>query len=173
MGFELEQVKAAMVIYTCNYYFHIQRAAFNNPDRAAEYLMTVIINLLDLYIYQGIPDQPQQPAAQSTGSTTQDTPVPQGTPGNLFDQAAQLARAPAVASSPANDGALEFLRTNPQFLELRELVRTQPHLVQPLLQQLSQSNPDIMAVRYTSFDLPILYLFSLSLFYYYTTFTTR
>jgi UV excision repair protein RAD23 len=39
---------------------------------------------------------------------------------------------------------LSFLRTSPQFQQLRQVVQTQPHLLQPLLQQLGASNPQLL-----------------------------
>ena len=91
MGFEREQVVKAM------------RAAFNNPDRAIEYLMT------------GIPEtpEPQQPAAQ-----------PQ-------------------QSSGAEGNPLAFLLQNPMFMQLRQMIQQNPQIIQPLLGQLQQSNPEL------------------------------
>jgi len=64
-----------------------------------------------------------------------------------------------AASGGAN--ALSFLRTNPQFQQLRQLVQTQPHLLQPLLQQLGQSNPQLLQV---SVFLLISYIFHIDFF---------
>jgi UV excision repair protein RAD23 len=41
------------------------------------------------------------------------------------------------------DGALEFLRTNPQFQQIRQVVQQNPGMLEPLLQQLSAGNPEI------------------------------
>ncbi|KAI9101926.1 XPC-binding domain-containing protein [Phlyctochytrium arcticum] len=153
MGFEREQVVRAM------------RAAFNNPDRAAEYLMT------------GIPETvsrdrelaASQPGAAAPGTTpaaaatpaqpaTTGQPADQGQFINLFDAAAQAAAqgtgggatGAAAGGAPGAGGALgdaqslAFLRNSPQFQQLRQLVRAQPQLMQPLLQQLAQSNPQLM-----------------------------
>ncbi|KAI8924397.1 XPC-binding domain-containing protein [Entophlyctis helioformis] len=147
MGFPREQVVVAM------------RAAFNNPDRAAEYLMT------------GIPDNIARefaapPAASSTAATpaaaapasapasaTSATVPAAGQPINLFEAAAQAAaqnRAASAGGARTGAGAAaasaEFaaLQNSPQFQELRQLVQTQPQLLQPLLQELGRTNPALL-----------------------------
>ncbi len=64
---------------------------------------------------------------------------------NLFTAANQQAAAQQQsqqASGPASD--LSFLRNQPQFQQLRQLVQANPALLQHLLQQLGQSNPDLL-----------------------------
>jgi UV excision repair protein RAD23 len=143
MGFERSQIEAAM------------RAAFNNPDRAVEYLLT------------GIPDniqaeQQQRQAAAATSPPAQSTNVgAQGGDGddvNLFDLAAQqggsgggsggsraaAAAAAAAAAQGAGDlGNLDFLRHNAQFQQLRQVVQQQPQMLEPILQQLGSGNPQL------------------------------
>ncbi|KKY39268.1 putative uv excision repair protein rad23 [Diaporthe ampelina] len=151
MGFERSQIDAAM------------RAAFNNPDRAVEYLLN------------GIPENLQQeqqpaPAAQPAApSAPAAAPAPAAGGGddsvNLFDLAAQQGRggaggaaargagagagagaAAAVAAAAAGGqglGNLDFLRHNPQFQQLRQVVQQQPQMLEPILQQLGASNPQL------------------------------
>lgn len=124
MGFELENVKAAM------------RAAFNNPDRAAEYLMT------------GIPEGlgAEQPSAQpATANPTPEVPA-SNEPFNMFapPPAAQGAPQPADFSFLRNTRKPWF-NILAQFQQLRQLVQTQPQLLQPVLQQLGQQNPQLLA----------------------------
>lgn len=99
------------------------RAAFFNPDRAVEYLLN------------GIPESVQR------------------------EQAAPAApRAAAAAASPAqggNDddaaggpgegglGNLNWLRANPQFQQLRQVVQQQPQMLEPILQSLGAGNPQL------------------------------
>ncbi|KAJ6781439.1 hypothetical protein PWT90_08451 [Aphanocladium album] len=132
MGFERSQIEAAM------------RAAFYNPDRAVEYLLT------------GIPDniQQEQQARQAAAAAASATPAaPQTTQTgggdeeggsvNLFDLAAQHggsggARGGGAEAGAAGVGAdLDFLRTNPQFQQLRQVVQQQPQMLEPILQQLA------------------------------------
>lgn len=129
MGFERSQVTRAM------------RAAFNNPDRAAEYLMSGIPEGL---LQENVAAQPVQPVQGA-----QDTPQTGNVPFNMFDAAANQARNPQGAAQGAQgaQGAaaqLSMLRNSPQFQQLRQLVQAQPELLQPLLQQLAQSSPEMM-----------------------------
>ncbi|KAF2156142.1 UV excision repair protein Rad23 [Myriangium duriaei CBS 260.36] len=147
MGFARAEIDRAM------------RAAFYNPDRAVEYLLT------------GIPESAQQeersrniPASAAAGNT-QAPPsqtggaVPQGQgtgeqPLNLFDEAAaQGGRGGAggnrggevrPGSTPAAN--LDFLRNNPQFQQLRQVVQQQPQMLEPILQQVVQGNPQVAQI---------------------------
>ena len=40
-------------------------------------------------------------------------------------------------------GNLDFLRTNPQFQQLRQIVQTQPRMLEPILQQVGAGNPQL------------------------------
>ena len=123
MGFEREMVVRAL------------RAAFNNPDRAVEYL------------FSGIPEtedsQPPQPAATAAPGAQQPA-APQSTgpnaaPLNLFP--------PGGVPQPqeqTDPGALDFLRNNPQFRALRQMVRQNPDILPPMLQELGRHNPQLL-----------------------------
>jgi len=102
MGFERDQVMKAM------------QAAFNNPERAVEYLMT------------GIPAG-VGPAPPAAGAAPAHPPT----------------GAPSANPAPQTGagGPLDFLRNHPQFIYLRGLVQARPEMLQPLMEQLAQTIP--------------------------------
>ncbi|GMH27511.1 hypothetical protein Nepgr_029354 [Nepenthes gracilis] len=120
---------------------HALRAAYNNPERAVEYL------------YSGIPEQADGPplprppvTGQLTGSlsaATQQPHVPPGGPNanplNLFPQGL-----PNIGSNARGAGALDFLRNSQQFQALRAMVQANPQILQPMLQELGKQNPNLM-----------------------------
>uniref|UniRef100_A0A7C9CX93 Ubiquitin receptor RAD23 n=1 Tax=Opuntia streptacantha TaxID=393608 RepID=A0A7C9CX93_OPUST len=120
------------------------RAAYNNPERAVEYL------------YSGIPEQAELPpvapstqAAQPTNAPsvlqqpTQPASVPSTGPNadplNLFPQGL-----PNVGSGGSAAGALDFLRNSEQFQALRAMVQANPQILQPMLQELGKQNPHLI-----------------------------
>ncbi|KAL1930735.1 hypothetical protein VTP01DRAFT_10897 [Rhizomucor pusillus] len=131
MGFERDQVKRAL------------RASFNNPDRAVEYLFNGIPEHLLAEEQQQSEQQarsPQQAASPNAAPASGDQPQ------NLF-QAAQLAQQQQQQQQQADAaGSVNFgqFANTPHFQQLRQLVQTNPALLQPLLQQIGQSNPDLL-----------------------------
>jgi len=147
MGFDRASIDAAM------------RAAFFNPERAVEYLLT------------GIPESAQQPEpAAAAPAAAPAAPVASAATGgdesesvNLFDLAAQQgqggqgrrsgargldARSVADVLSSGEDSAqglgnLDFLRQNPQFQQLRQVVQQAPQMLEPILSQLGAGNPQL------------------------------
>ena len=109
MGFPREQVVAALA------------AAFNNPDRAVEYLMN------------GIPENMMAapaPRAATPGAAATGTPA-----------------TPTAGAAPAISGnELERIRNEPQFQQIRQIIRTNPQLLQQFIQQMSRSNPELFRV---------------------------
>ncbi|XP_038906275.1 ubiquitin receptor RAD23b-like [Benincasa hispida] len=116
------------------------RAAYNNPERAVDYL------------YSGIPESAEVavPVGRfgSGQATETDTSLPapvSGAPNtaplNMFPQEALSA---GGGSGSGNLGSLEFLRNNPQFQALRTMVHTNPQILQPMLQELGKQNPQLL-----------------------------
>ncbi|KAJ0680046.1 putative UV excision repair protein Rad23 [Helianthus annuus] len=112
------------------------RAAYNNPERAIDYL------------YSGIPDTvevavpvTQLPATQPvTSSAAPLSGGPNASPLNLFPQ-----EIPSGAAG-GNLGSLDFLRNNQQFQALRAMVQSNPQILQPMLQELGKQNPQLLGL---------------------------
>ncbi|GAB4827865.1 Ubiquitin receptor RAD23d [Ancistrocladus abbreviatus] len=119
------------------------RAAYNNPERAVEYL------------YSGIPVQAEVPPVAQTPASGQGGPAanppaqapqavsgppsgPNVNPLDLFPQGL-----PTVSSN-AGAGSLNFLRSSQQFQALRAMVQANPQILQPMLQELGKQNPQLM-----------------------------
>ncbi|XP_074591518.1 ubiquitin receptor RAD23d [Curcuma longa] len=121
------------------------RAAYNNPERAVEYL------------YSGIPEQNEPaPVARPAASVPATNPppaqapqpvqpavpsaLPNANPLDLFPQGL-----PNFGSNDAG-GDLDFLRNSPQFRALQALVQANPQILQPMLQELGKQNPQLARV---------------------------
>ncbi|KAG5247539.1 ubiquitin family protein [Salix suchowensis] len=116
------------------------RAAFNNPERAVDYL------------YSGIPEQGEVPpvaqgpasgdAANPPALAPQPVVAPSGGPNanplDLFPQGDHS------TGSNASTGNLDFLRNSQQFQALRAMVQANPQILQPMLQELGKQNPYLM-----------------------------
>ncbi|XP_062223910.1 ubiquitin receptor RAD23b-like isoform X1 [Phragmites australis] len=120
------------------------RAAYNNPERAVEYL------------YSGIPVTAEVaiPIGDRGANTTGPAPgeaglsgIPNTDPLNLFPQ-----QGGSNAGGGAGGGPLDFLRNNQQFQALREMVHTNPQILQPMLQELSKQNPQILRLIQENHD---------------------
>lgn len=94
------------------------RASFNNPERAVEYLIS------------GIPDDAIEETLQNITA-----PI-----GNLTADESQLSESRTSGSGHP----LEFLRKQPQFLQMRALLATNPDMLSTILQQIGQSNPALL-----------------------------
>ncbi|XP_062306504.1 RAD23 homolog A, nucleotide excision repair protein b isoform X3 [Osmerus eperlanus] len=134
MGYEREQVIAAL------------RASYNNPDRAVEYLLMGIPSEPDLppqeIIPPTAPSNPQAPAAER----------PQPLLATSVGGGAVSSTQPPLTVGGGGGGGggtgaanpLEFLRNQPQFQQMRQIIQQNPALLPALLQQLGRDNPQLL-----------------------------
>ncbi|KAJ8278611.1 hypothetical protein COCON_G00056770 [Conger conger] len=118
MGYEREQVIAAL------------RASYNNPDRAVEYLLMGI---------PAEPDLPPREVARPPPATNPPAPATEGT-----QPPPTASSTVSSTSSPASGNPLEFLRNQPQFQQMRQIIQQNPALLPALLQQLGRDNPQLL-----------------------------
>uniref|UniRef100_A0A804MN82 Ubiquitin receptor RAD23 n=3 Tax=Zea mays TaxID=4577 RepID=A0A804MN82_MAIZE len=113
------------------------RVAYNNPERAVEYLYSGIPEQMD--VPTSPPSiQPVNPVQAAQAAQTAAPSGPNANPLDLFPQSLPN------ASANAGTGNLDVLRNNVQFQNLLGLVQANPQILQPLLQELGKQNPQVM-----------------------------
>ncbi|CAM6082295.1 unnamed protein product [Calypogeia fissa] len=123
------------------------RAAYNNPERAVEYLYSGIPETADVAVpvaRTAVPSQGAGPAPvpAPVPAAAQAAPPaggPNAAPLDLFPQGM-----PGIGGPGAGAGALDFLRNNAQFQALRTMVQANPQILQPMLQELGKQNPQLL-----------------------------
>ncbi|KAF2858471.1 UV excision repair protein Rad23 [Piedraia hortae CBS 480.64] len=145
MGFPRDQIDRAM------------RAAFNNPDRAVEYLINGIPSNVEAATSTQV-RTPQTTQPQQTGQQQTESAAASGDEHvNLFDMAAQAGQNRGASDTGSHAATLggahqggqsggrpfEFLRNNQQFQQLRRAVQQNPAMLEAILQQVGAANPQL------------------------------
>ncbi|XP_074583262.1 ubiquitin receptor RAD23b-like [Curcuma longa] len=122
------------------------RAAYNNPERAVEYLYSGIPSTAEIAV-PGDSFPSSEVSAQGVNATNSaaigplfgvTNSTPNSSPLNMFPQAN------TNSGGGTAGGSLDFLRSNQQFLALRAMVQANPQILQPMLQELSKQNPQLL-----------------------------
>ncbi|KAJ8641177.1 hypothetical protein MRB53_017871 [Persea americana] len=120
------------------------RAAYNNPERAVEYLYSGIPAVTEVAIpVARVPSNQAPGQGTNTGTETNLagaeplSGLPNSSPLNMFPQGT-----PNIGVG--GGGSLDFLRNNPQFQALRLMVQGNPQILQPMLQELGKQNPQLL-----------------------------
>lgn len=123
MGYTRHQVEQAL------------RASFNNPDRAVDYLLSG----MELDSATGM----DVPTAAAAGSA-----APAAATAAAAAASTQAAGNAGSIQVPSGDQAgsdpLAFLRTQPQFQQMRQLIHRNPDFLNAVLQQIGQTNPALL-----------------------------
>lgn len=119
-------------------------AAYNNPERAVEYLYSGVPAAAEVAV--PVASNPSSQTSVGGANTTEATMagasplsgLPNSSPLNMFPQGT------SGLGVGAGGGSLDFLRNNQQFLALRAMVQANPQILQPMLQELSKQNPQLL-----------------------------
>lgn len=119
------------------------RAAYNNPERAVDYLYSGIPETAEVAVpvaRGGVSSAAGTTAAPTAAPTAPSSGAPNSAPLNLFPQE----NVGGGAGAGAGLGSLDFLRNNQQFQALRSMVQANPQILQPMLQELGKQNPQLL-----------------------------
>ncbi|XP_061635819.1 UV excision repair protein RAD23 homolog B-like isoform X1 [Phyllopteryx taeniolatus] len=131
MGYEREAVVSAL------------RASYNNPDRAVEYLLTGL-PATEAGDAPALRDAPSDPAAALVPAATL-APATQTPPAADAERLSSSGGGGGGGGgSPSTRNPLEFLRNQPQFQQMRQIIQQNPALLPALLQQLGRDNPQLL-----------------------------
>ncbi|XP_064625708.1 UV excision repair protein RAD23 homolog A-like [Lineus longissimus] len=128
MGFPRELVMRAM------------SQAFNCPDRAAEYLLS---NTVRDEPVAAPPATPPQGTGPRPGAPTGAAPLRQPVQATAAGNPAAPAGG-STGTAAGEENPLAFLRDQPHFRRMCEMVQSEPRQLPEFLQQIGQDNPDLL-----------------------------
>ena len=114
------------------------RASYNNPDRAVEYLLTGIPPSLG----EGEDSLPVVPTPNPASASIPSASVGGSSTTPPASQASTTST-PSTGTGTA-DNPLHFLRNQEMFHQMRQLLQRDPGMLNAVLQQLGQSNPELL-----------------------------
>jgi len=119
MGYGRDEVAAALT------------ASFNNPDRAVEYLLT------------GIPSSVRPASATTPGS---DAPAESNPASAAGTGSEETGSSSGGTGSSGGSNPLAFLRNQEEFQQMKRLLQQNPGMLNALLQNIGQSNPELLQI---------------------------
>ncbi|KAJ4831568.1 hypothetical protein Tsubulata_008711 [Turnera subulata] len=118
------------------------RAAYNNPERAVDYLYSGIPQTAEVAVpVSSFPAN--QPAEAGAAPVAPMSGAPNSLPLNMFPQETLSG---GGGGGGGGLGSLDFLRNNQQFQALRSMVQANPQILQPMLQELGKQNPQLLGM---------------------------
>ncbi|KAF2299517.1 hypothetical protein GH714_032326 [Hevea brasiliensis] len=139
-GYHSTDTRQVEAVGTMKLFVRALRAAYNNPERAVEYLYSGIPEQAEARPVAQVPasGQAANPPAQAEQPAAPTSDGPNANPLDLFPQGL-----PSMGSN-ASAGTLDFLRNSQQFQALRAMVQANPQILQPMLQELGKQNPHLV-----------------------------
>ncbi|KAH8512729.1 hypothetical protein Peur_056653 [Populus x canadensis] len=119
------------------------RAAYNNPERAVDYLYSGIPETAEVAV--PVARFPADQATETGAAPAAPAPAfgaPNSSPLNMFPETISGGGGGAGGGL----GSLDFLRNNQQFQALRSMVQANPQILQPMLQELGKQNPQLLRI---------------------------
>jgi len=130
MGYGRDEVVAALT------------ASFNNPDRAVEYLLTGIPSS----VRAERPPTVGGTGSESTGSSDAPAESNPASAGSNLSAALSAGGGSEESAGGTGSNPLAFLRNQEEFQQMKRLLQQNPGMLNALLQNIGQSNPELLQI---------------------------